>query len=51
MICGRSCSGTRRQVACCITTLMAQLQRQMERYRALVPTEPDPPIHDDTIDC
>ena len=41
---------TTHQAACRILTLMAELQRQMARYRALVQSEPDQPIHDDTID-
>jgi len=37
------------QPACRIVMLMAELQRQMDRYRALVRREPAQPRDDDTI--
>ncbi len=40
---------TTHQCACRITMLMAELRRQMDRYRALLRTEPAQPPDDDTI--
>jgi len=37
------------QPACRITMLMAELRRQMDRYRALAPTQLAQPLDDDTV--
>ena len=37
------------QPACRITMLIAELRRQMDRYRSLARTQPTPPVGDDTI--